>query len=64
VVHHRKKLAPGIVDSYQFPHIELDLAVWAQCRSPGEFSFGNPRALQSAGEFDAAFVAALVNRDA
>jgi|BogFormECP03_OM3_1039632.scaffolds.fasta_scaffold02583_1 hypothetical protein len=60
----REKIASGVVDPRQLSQIDFDLSVWAQRKAPGVFCFSDPRALQSAREFQPAYLAFFVNRDA
>jgi len=60
----REKIASGVIDPRQLSQIDFDLSVWAQRKAPGVFCFGHPRALQPAREFQPAYLAVVVNRDA
>jgi hypothetical protein len=60
----REKIASAVIDPRQLSQIDFDLSVWAQRKAPGVFCFGDPRALQSAREFQPAYLAFFVSRDA
>ena len=60
----REKIAPCVINRRQLSQIEFDCLVWALRSAPGLFRFGNPRALEFAREFEPAYVAIFVNRDA
>jgi hypothetical protein len=60
----REKIASGVIDSRELSQIDFDLSVWAHRRAPGVFCFRDPRALQPAREFEPAYLAVFVNRDA
>jgi hypothetical protein len=60
----REKIASGVIDPRQLSQIDFDPSVWAQRSAPGVFCFSYPRALQPAREFEPAYLAVLVNRDA
>ena len=60
----REKIASGVIDPRQLSQIDFDLSVWAQRKAPGVLCFGHPWALQPAREFEPAYFAVFVNRDA
>ena len=60
----REKIAPCFIDRRQLSQIDFNLLVRSQRSAPGFFCFGDPRALESAREFEPACLAIFVNRDA
>ena len=60
----REKIATWVINRRQLSQIDFDLLVWSQRSAPGLFCFGDPRALEPAREFEPAYRAIFVNRDA
>jgi hypothetical protein len=59
-----EKIASSVIDPQQLSQIEFDLSVRAQRSTPDIFCLSDPRALEPAREFQPAYLAIVVNRDA
>jgi hypothetical protein len=59
-----EKIASSVIDPQQLSQIEFDLSVRAQRGTPDLFCLRDPRALEPAREFQPAYLAIVVNRDA
>lgn len=62
-MHGHQKIVAGTVNTCDFRHVDFDLFARARRRAPGVFRFANPRAGESACEFQARLAAILMKRD-
>ena len=60
----REKIAPCVIDRRQLSQIDFDCLAWSQGSAPGLLCFSDPRALELPREFEPAYRAIFVNRDA
>ena len=64
LIHGRQELTTGVVYTRQLPQVHFHLFVWTQQRTPGMFGLADPWPFEPAREFQPAYRAEIVNRDA